>query len=65
MNVRPPTADDADAVAALLAACDASLGAPPDTTADDLRSEWAELDLARDAWLLELDGRLAGYEKPL
>ncbi|MGZ4390061.1 MAG: GNAT family N-acetyltransferase [Gaiellaceae bacterium] len=61
MNVRPPTAGDADAVAALLAAYDESQGAPPDTSADDLLAEWAELDLARDAWLFELDGRLAGY----
>lgn len=61
MNVRPPTPGDAQAVAALLAAYDESQGAPPDTSADDLLAEWAELDLARDAWLFELDGRLAGY----
>lgn len=61
MIVRPPTAGDVDAVAALLAAYDAANGAPPDTSADDLREEWAELDLERDAWLFELDGRLAGY----
>ncbi|HEY6017395.1 MAG TPA: GNAT family N-acetyltransferase [Gaiellaceae bacterium] len=61
MNVRPPTPADADAVAALLAAYDESKVAPPDTSPDDLLAEWAELDLARDAWLFELDGRLAGY----
>ncbi|HSP71198.1 MAG TPA: GNAT family N-acetyltransferase [Gaiellaceae bacterium] len=61
MNVRPPTPGDAHAVAALLAAYDESQGAPPDTSADDLLAEWAELDLARGAWLFELDGRLAGY----
>jgi len=61
VNVRPPAPGDAPAVAALLAAYDESQGAPPDTSADDLLAEWEELDLARDAWLLELDGRLAGY----
>lgn len=61
MIVRPPTPGDADAVAALLAAYDAANGAPPDTSPDDLREEWAELDLDRDAWLFEIDGRLAGY----
>jgi mycothiol synthase len=28
---------------------------------DDLRAEWHDLDLERDAWLVELDGRVAGY----
>jgi mycothiol synthase len=61
VNVRAPTPADAEAVAALVAAYDAAHGAPPDVSADDLREEWAELDLDRDAWLFELDGRLAGY----
>lgn len=61
VNVRPPALEDAEAVAALVAAYDVAHGAPPDTTAGDLRDEWRALDLARDAWLLELDGRLAGY----
>lgn len=61
MNVRAARSEDVDSVAALIAAYDASLDAPPDTTADDLRDEWRELDLTRDTWLLELDGRLAGF----
>lgn len=61
MKVRPPTTADAEAVAELVAAYDRAFGAPPDTTADDLRAEWADLDLGRDAFLVELDGRLAGY----
>jgi GNAT superfamily N-acetyltransferase len=32
-----------------------------DWTEADLREEWERLDLERDAWLVELDGRLAGY----
>jgi mycothiol synthase len=60
VNVRRPTTADAEAVAELLEAYDAAFGVP-DTTADDLRDEWADLDLEQDAWLLELEGRLAGY----
>lgn len=61
MNVRAPEPADAEAVAELVTAYDAAHDAPPATSADDLRDEWADLDPARDAWLLELDGRLAGY----
>jgi mycothiol synthase len=61
VNVRPPTLADADAVGALVAAYDRAHGCEPDMSADDLREEWAHLDLERDAWLLEADGRLAGY----
>ena len=61
MKVRPPTPADAESVAALIDAYGAAHGVPADETADDLRREWRDLDLERDAWLLELDGRLAGY----
>lgn len=61
MNVRPPTLADAPAVAALVGSYDAVHGVVEDTSADDLRHEWRDLDLERDAWLFVLDGRLAGY----
>lgn len=61
MNVRPPTPADAEGVAALIAAYDEAHGAPPEYAPDELRDEWRELELARDAWLYELDGRLAGF----
>ena len=61
MSVRRPTPADAEAVAELCAAYDASFGAPPDVTADDLRQEWREVDLEQDAWLFELDGRVAAF----
>jgi GNAT superfamily N-acetyltransferase len=32
-----------------------------DWTAHDLRELWDELDLERDAWVVELDGRIAGW----
>jgi mycothiol synthase len=60
-NVRAPAPADADAAAALMAAYHSSHGVPEGMTADDLRREWDELDLERDAWLLELDGELVGY----
>jgi mycothiol synthase len=61
VNVRRPALADVEAVVELVAAYDSSLGAPPDASVDDLREEWADIDLERDAWLFELDGRLAGY----
>ena len=32
-----------------------------DWTAETLREYWDEFDLAEDAWVVELDGRVAGY----
>src|SRR5689334_4856117 len=32
-----------------------------DWTRSDLAEDWDRLDLERDAWVVELDGRLAGY----
>ena len=63
MKVRAPLASDADKVAAFLAECDTiELGAP-DTDAEDLRDQWSlpGFDPAQDAWVVEIDGRLAGY----
>jgi len=48
-------------VLALLRATDAAVAGDSDWTLTDLRAEWAQLDLSRDAWLVELEGRLAGY----
>jgi mycothiol synthase len=61
VNVRPPTAADAEVVSALVGAYDSDHGISEEMSVADLREEWAELDLARDAWLIEVDGRLAGY----
>jgi mycothiol synthase len=64
MRLRAPSADDAEAVLALIVARDtADLGAP-DYTIGDLRDEWgaSEIDLARDAVVVEDDGgALVGY----
>jgi mycothiol synthase len=61
VNVRAPEETDLDAVLEVLRATDASVAGDSDWTASDLASEWDELDLARDVWVFELDGALAGY----
>jgi mycothiol synthase len=61
MNVRAPEQTDLAAVLEVLRAADSSVAGDSDWTASDLAAEWAELDLARDAWVFELDGAVAGY----
>jgi mycothiol synthase len=59
--VRRPAAADLESVLALVRAADEAVIGESDWTESDLREEWERLDLERDAWLVELDGRLAGY----
>ena len=61
MNRRTATSEDLPAVLALAQASDLALLGETDWTEADLREEWAGYDLERDVYLLELDGRLAGY----
>ena len=61
MNVRTPVEADLEAILEVLRAADASVAGDSDWSASDLVSTWAELDLERDAWLFELDGRVGGY----
>lgn len=61
MNVRAPGEEDLDAVLELMRAADTAVAGDSDWTASELRSTWDELDLARDAWVFELEGRVAGY----
>lgn len=61
MNARPATEADAPAVTALVRAFEERLTGRREQSEQDLRGEWDGLDLARDAWVIELDGRLAGY----
>ena len=61
MNVRPPVESDLEAVLELVRAADTAVAGDSDWTASDLAEEWHELDLARDAWIVELDDRIAGY----
>jgi mycothiol synthase len=61
VNVRAPRPDDLEAVLELVRAADAAVAGDSDWTASDLAATWADLDLQRDAWVLELDGRIGGY----
>jgi mycothiol synthase len=61
VNVRAPEDGDLDDVLALCRAADVAVWGDSDWTRDDLRSEWDDLNLQRDAWLVEVDGALAGY----
>ena len=58
---RTATEADLPEVLALAQASDIALIGETDWTEADLREEWEDYDLARDVFLLELDGRLAGY----
>jgi mycothiol synthase len=61
MNVRRPTEADVPAVTELIAAMDTHFVGEPELNEEDLRNEWTDFELDRDAWLFELDGELAGY----
>lgn len=61
MNVRRPTEADAPAVTGLIRAFETELAGEAEQSEQDLRDDWADLDLARDAWLVEDGGALAGY----
>lgn len=61
MNVRRPGSGDLDAVVELLRAVEEGDTGEAEWDAKQLREHWDTIDLDRDAWLVELDGRLAGY----
>ena len=61
-RARLPTVDDAPAVAALIAACQLADRGEAETTAEELLSDWQELDLAEEAVVVDAPERgLAGY----
>jgi GNAT superfamily N-acetyltransferase len=60
VELRGPTDADFDEVLALVQAYDTAAVGFSDWTAGELREEWDDLDLERDAWLAILDGRIAG-----
>jgi mycothiol synthase len=60
--VRRPTLDDLDAVVELGNAFERAFLGAESFTAGEIADEWRQLDLERDAWLIDAaDGRLAGY----
>ena len=60
VRLRRPVADDFDRVLELIQACDRAVYGGTDWTPEELRDQWDEIDLTTDAWVAELDGRLAG-----
>ena len=60
-----PTPDRLPEALALLQASDEAIWGASDWTESDLREDWERIDLDRDAWLVELDGRLAGVAQLL
>jgi ribosomal protein S18 acetylase RimI-like enzyme len=60
VNVRRPREADAPAIAQWITALDVHLLGRPTFTEADLRAEWRELDIARDVWLVDVEGELAG-----
>jgi ribosomal protein S18 acetylase RimI-like enzyme len=63
--VTRPTPDRLHEALALLQASDEAIWGASDWTESDLREDWERIDLERDAWLVELDGRLAGVAQLL
>ena len=61
MRVRRPTESDFGAVLTLLREADEAILTESDWTPETLREYWDEFDISKDAWLVELDERLAGY----
>jgi ribosomal protein S18 acetylase RimI-like enzyme len=60
MKISRPTDHRFDETLALLQAADRDVWGETDWTASELREEWDGLDVARDAWLVDVAGRLAG-----
>jgi ribosomal protein S18 acetylase RimI-like enzyme len=60
VRVLRPTPARFDEALALLRAADTAVYGDSDWTEAELREEWDDLDVEHDAWLVELDGRLAG-----
>jgi ribosomal protein S18 acetylase RimI-like enzyme len=61
VKVGRPREQDFDDVLDLVRAYDRSVIGDTDWTPAELREEWETIDLRRNAWVIKLDGRLAGY----
>lgn len=57
-SLRPPKPEDVEAAAAVVAAEDRAFRGEVQWDADDQRDWWSQLDIERDAWLVEADGRV-------
>ncbi len=61
MKVRRPGSGDLGAVVELLRTVEVADTGEAEWDERQLRDHWGTIELDRDAWLVELDGRLAGY----
>jgi mycothiol synthase len=61
MTARRPTEADAPAVVELIRAVETAMTGVPEESDHELREHWSRIELDESAWLIELDGRLAGY----
>jgi mycothiol synthase len=61
VRVRVPTWDDLPQVVALVTASDLAVLGSSDVTEDALAADWREFVLEHDAWVIELDTRVAAY----
>jgi mycothiol synthase len=63
IQLRPPTADEAEAVTQLIAACDIAEYGAADIELDDVLVDWSRpgFDLEKDAVVAVEDGRIVGY----
>jgi mycothiol synthase len=61
--VRRPTMDDVNAVVEMLVASDMAEWGEPDTSVEEVRSEWQGIgfNLETDAWVVGAAGRIVGY----
>lgn len=60
-TVRAPRPEDAEAVAAVVSAFDSSFGVDEGAQPGDILDEWRQLDLERDAWIWEHEGRIVAH----
>ncbi len=61
-HVRRPSMEDLESVFELMTASDIAEFGEPDYSLQELREEWEELDLSKDAWVIaEPGGKLVGY----
>jgi mycothiol synthase len=57
-SVRPPTLEDVEAATAVIEADERHLRGEAQWSAADMRDWWSQLDLERNAWLVEDEGRV-------
>jgi len=61
LRARPPRQSDIESVLAICRSMDIALIGESEFTLRDFHEEWEELDLERNAWLVEADGQPAGW----